>query len=143
MRRKGGTLRPHGLFSWRRGACRARLFRERCSGRRKGNCGMQTGAERVRYRRSGHVVRREIADEVLLVPVHGGVADLQRVFALNDVGGFLWDCLSEPATPDELVAAVTAAFEVEPAVAHGDCAAFLDALRQRRLVESVPFATES
>ena len=98
---------------------------------------MDSESTTTRFRRHEGLVSRTIADETLLVPVHGDVADLQRVFALNEVGAFLWAELQSPRSLAELSTAVEAAFDVDAATALADSRAFLDDLLRRRLAEAV------
>jgi hypothetical protein len=45
------------------------------------------------YRKKKDLVTREIAGETLIVPTRGNLADMQRIFALNGVAGFIWQHL--------------------------------------------------
>jgi hypothetical protein len=60
-----------------------------------------------------NVVQREIAGEVFLVPIKGHLADLQELFVLNDVGGWLWERLDGRTEVDELASAVSTEFDVD------------------------------
>ncbi len=87
------------------------------------------------FARASSVVAREIAGETFLVPVKGRLADLQRVFVLNRVGGFVWECLDEGRTAEEVALAVMGRFEVEVGIARADVERFLGELRAAGLVE--------
>ena len=43
-----------------------------------------------RYRRSENVIFRKVADETILVPIKGNVADLNFIYTLTEVAGFIW-----------------------------------------------------
>jgi len=88
-----------------------------------------------RYRRTAAVVTREIAGETMLVPIHGNMADMARIFALDEVSGLIWSLLDKPIDPDELTAAVVRDFDVSPDVARKDTEAFLCELKEAGLVE--------
>jgi len=45
------------------------------------------------YNKKEELVSRSIAGETLVVPVSGRLADLQRIFALEGVAGFIWERL--------------------------------------------------
>ena len=45
------------------------------------------------FNRRTDVVFREVAGENLLVPIRGELADLQRIFSVNAVGGCIWALL--------------------------------------------------
>ena len=58
------------------------------------------------------MLARRIVGETILVPVHGKLADLQRVFTLNAVAEFVWDRLDGRHTLGEIAADVAKEFEV-------------------------------
>ena len=87
------------------------------------------------YRRSEDVVAREIAGEMLLIPVKGDAVTDQRVFSLNSVGRMLWACLEQPKTLNELVSSVVEQFDVESGQAQDDVDDFLNQLSIRHLVD--------
>lgn len=89
-------------------------------------------------RHSRDVVDRRVAGETFLVPVRGRLADLKGLYALNEVGSFLWERIDGQADAAALARAVEASFEVAPEVAAADTAELLAALRQHGLVEEVP-----
>jgi hypothetical protein len=84
--------------------------------------------------RAPSVVAREIAGETFLVPVCGNLADLQRVFVLNRVGGFIWERLDAAAGPAEIAAAVAERFDVDVATATADVARLVAELEAAGLV---------
>ena len=43
-----------------------------------------------RYRRSENVIFRKVADETILVPIKGNVADLNFIYTLTKVAAFIW-----------------------------------------------------
>lgn len=91
-----------------------------------------------RFQRSPDVVRREIAGEVILVPVRGKVADLQNLYVLNPVADCIWEHLDGDRTPGDITAAVVERFEVAWDEAASDVDEFVDRLREAGLVECLP-----
>ena len=89
-----------------------------------------------RYKRAGSVVTREIAGETMLVPVRGNLADMQKVFALDEMARFIWDQLERPSSLDELAETVTREFDVADDVAQRDVREFVEELQAAGLVES-------
>ena len=81
------------------------------------------------------LIRREIAGDVLLVPVGGTVLENNGLFALNELGAFLWDRLETAADEETLVQAVLAEYEVDESAARTDTAEFLQKLREMDILE--------
>jgi Coenzyme PQQ synthesis protein D (PqqD) len=81
-------------------------------------------------------VSRTIAGDVIIVPVRGGVGDLDAIFTLNSVGATIWR-LIDGATPAEgLAAAVAREYEVSEATARGDVGEFLQLLQAKGLIST-------
>jgi hypothetical protein len=88
-----------------------------------------------RYERTRAVVTREIAGETMLVPVRGNLADMQKVFALDETARFIWDLLETPSSIVEMAETVTREFKVAGDEAGRDVKEFVEELRTAGLVE--------
>ena len=80
------------------------------------------------------LIRREIAGDVILVPVGGTMLENNGLFALNELGAFLWDRLEMAEDESALVAAVLAEYEVDEETARTDTAEFLQKLREMEII---------
>lgn len=80
------------------------------------------------------LIKREIAGDTILVPVGKTVYDSNGLFALNELGAFLWDRLPQAETEEELCAAVLAEYEVSREEAARDIAEFLDKLKTLEII---------
>ena len=80
------------------------------------------------------LIRREIAGDVILVPVGGTVLENNGLFALNELGAFLWDRLESAEDEESLVQAVLSEYEVDEDTARADTAAFLQKLREMEIL---------
>lgn len=80
------------------------------------------------------LIRREIAGDVILVPVGGTVLENNGLFALNELGAFLWDRLESAEDEAALVQAVLSEYEVDEDTARADTAAFLQKLREMEIL---------
>lgn len=86
------------------------------------------------WRRSRDVVSRTIAGEFLLVPIRGKLVDLQKIYAMNAVGEFIWQSLDERRDITEISCALSERFEVTTEQAEADIREFLAVLRDAGLV---------
>ena len=82
------------------------------------------------------MVSREIAGETLVVPIRGGVGDLDSVYTFNELGARLWLLLEQGKTIEELAGWVRERYNVTPEQALADVARFVSELREERLVRS-------
>lgn len=80
------------------------------------------------------LIKREIAGDTILVPVGKAVYDSNGLFALNELGAFLWDRLPKANTPAELLEAVLAEYEVAPEEAAADIDEFLSTLHSLGII---------
>jgi hypothetical protein len=87
------------------------------------------------YKKTESVVTREIAGETMLIPITGNLADMQNMFALDDVSAFIWNMLDGSKGMDDIVSGVTVEYEVTEVKAEEDAKAFLQELSEAGLVE--------
>ncbi len=87
------------------------------------------------YRRRDEVLARRIAGEAMLVPIRGELARLQCIFALSPVGEYIWGLLDGRKSLSDIVNAIVAEFDVDPATAQADALEFLGRLRAEDLIE--------
>jgi hypothetical protein len=90
----------------------------------------------VRHIHAGAVVSREIAGEMLAVPVRHGVGDLDSVYTFNELGAHIWLLLEQGRTTEELADWIRANYEVTAEQAFADVARFVAELRAERLLRS-------
>ena len=84
------------------------------------------------------VVFREVAGENLLVPIRGELADLERIFSVNAVGGCIWALLDGRRSLDDITKTVCQRFDgSEPGRVESDVAAFVDDLVAAKLAFEV------
>ena len=83
----------------------------------------------------GEFVVRQVLDSFIAVPIGQTALHLNGMVMLNEVSRVIWTCPEQETTVGDIVAAVTAAFEVDAAEAEADVLAFLDQLRDAQLLE--------
>ena len=88
-------------------------------------------------RRSDRFVSRSVGGETFVVPVRAGVADLESIFTMNEVGTAIWTRIDGQKTVDELARGLAAEFDVTEVEAAADVTAFVELLASKGLVEDV------
>lgn len=76
------------------------------------------------------LLKRQIAGETILIPVGKTVYDSHGMFALNELGDFLWELLPGAESEEDLLSAVLEEYEVPEATARQDIGEFLNTLRE-------------
>jgi len=95
-------------------------------------------SERTRvYKKNEHIVDREIAGEMLLVPVRGKLADMERIYSLNSVAAFVWQHLDGAKDLEAICQEILASYEVEGDQARKDLHELIDDLREADLIVGV------
>ena len=89
------------------------------------------------YRLRGNLVTRRIVGETIIVPISGDLANLQKVFSLNETGAFVWGRLDGRTSLDAICDALSHEFEVEESDAWEDVKALVEDLAEADLVEKV------
>jgi hypothetical protein len=89
-----------------------------------------------RFVKNSEVVARRIAGETILVPVTGKLADMRRLFSLNETAEFLWNLLERPLGVEDAAESLAREYGVERAQAADDAGALLGELHAAGLVSA-------
>jgi len=73
-------------------------------------------------------ILREVAGKCVAVPT-GTDIDFNGMITLNDTAKLLWDCLAKGAETEDLVAALTAEYDVDAQTAATHVTAFVEKLK--------------
>jgi len=96
---------------------------------------MTTVSWEKRYTPSGDVVAREIAGEVVIVPLAAGMGETDDdLFTVNVTGREIWRRLDGTKTLREVADELRDAFEAPRAVIEKDMLGFIGELLRRRIV---------
>jgi hypothetical protein len=76
-----------------------------------------------------------VADQGLLIPLRGGVADLVNLFTLNEVATEVWHALQEGLDLAEIAERLVSRFEIDREQALVDLDEFLGLLVDQGMVE--------
>jgi hypothetical protein len=90
-----------------------------------------------RLERTPDLIERRVADETFLLPVKGALANTVEMFALSEVGQFIWSLADGTRGVPELIAEVVREFEVPEDRARTDVNEFVGRLRAYGLVNEV------
>lgn len=82
----------------------------------------------TKYVQHPDFIYRKIVDEIILVPIHQDIADLDSIFSLNKIGAFLWENLEQPKSKSELAQAILEEYDVNQNTAQQDLDSFIDAM---------------
>ena len=85
-------------------------------------------------KKNGEIVARRIAGDMILVPVRGNLADMQRIFSLTEVGAFIWELLDGNRSLADIGEAVSSRFALTREQAGADAASFLEELLREDLI---------
>lgn len=83
--------------------------------------------------KDGFIIR-EVAGSFIVVAVGSAVKEFNGIVNLNETGAFLWKILEKGATPEELLAKLLEEYDVDEATARQDIDAFINKLREAKLV---------
>ena len=78
---------------------------------------------------------RKVADCFVVVPIGAAVAEFNGMINLNEAGAFLWQCLENETTTDDVVKAMLEQYDVDEATAKKDVDRFVAQLREASLLE--------
>ncbi|MBP3703955.1 MAG: PqqD family protein [Clostridia bacterium] len=87
---------------------------------------------------SNQFIMRKIADEHLLIPVGEAAMSVKGLIALSESGVLLYEKLQNGCTKEELIAVLTAEYEVSAEGAEKDTEAFLDQMRELGMLVEDP-----
>jgi Coenzyme PQQ synthesis protein D (PqqD) len=104
------------------------------NGESPGEPGMDRIMKEKIYNKRPDIVFREIAGENLLVPIRGDLANMQRIFSVNAVGGFVWDRLDGKQSVQEIAAVVYDHFDAARTQIDFDVESFIASLVDADLV---------
>lgn len=82
----------------------------------------------------GEYVLREIAGDYILVPVGPSALEVNGMITVNEVGVFIWKQLEQGCNYEELLASITAEYEVPDNQAKIDLDEFLARMKDANLI---------
>ena len=89
------------------------------------------------YKRSNDMVFREVAGEMILVPVTASAEDADSIYVLNETGAAAWDLFDGVLTLQEVAEEIAERFEVTPERALEDLQLYVEELMAAGALEEV------
>lgn len=80
----------------------------------------------TKYQANANYIKRTIAGEHMLIPTGEATQEFNGMVSMNETGAFIWDCLKEPKTVEELVQMLLQEYELEETMALEDILAYLE-----------------
>jgi hypothetical protein len=91
--------------------------------------------EKKSYSKKDDIVTRSIAEETIIVPVRGGVGDLNSIYTLNEMGTRIWELMNDQTDIDKMAEIISSEYEVSIEEAKKDVAKFLSSLESVGLID--------
>ena len=86
--------------------------------------------------RNSNVIKRNISDEVFLIPVKGDIAEKQVVFSLDTLGEFIWERIDGCKKLTDICNDIRAEYTVNEKQLKKDVSNFLiDLMKQKLIIE--------
>jgi len=89
------------------------------------------------YKKDRDIVSREIAGEVILVPIRNNVGDLDSIYTLNETAAFTWSLLDGENSLQVILDRIIAEFDVENQQAEQDLVELILGLEEIRAIKKV------
>ena len=83
---------------------------------------------------SPDIVTRKTGNEYVLVPLANNIADMNRLFTLNESGAFIWELIDGKMNVEEIISAVTHEFDTDGETAGADVLNFLENLKDYLII---------
>ncbi len=80
------------------------------------------------------LVKRDIAGDIILVPVGAATSSIQGLITINDTGAAIWDALPEAENEEAIVDKLYEQFDAERDELRKDVDEFLDKLRELNII---------
>ena len=86
------------------------------------------------YTKDNNIVTRSIAGETIIVPIRGGVGDLDSIYILNEIAAKIWQLIDGRAPVYRLIDVLCTEYDVTAADAAKDVSDFLASLEAAGLI---------
>lgn len=88
----------------------------------------------MRFKVADNLYVRHFGEEYIVFPIGPAIALYKNIIRLNEVGAFLWECLMEPKTKEEMLSELMKTYEVEESDAMQAIDGFLAMLKSEQVL---------
>lgn len=88
-----------------------------------------------RYARTGDVVKRKIADEVILVPVRKTAEELDSIYSINAMASVIWELMDGQRSLADIKKVILDTYDVSPGELDRDLEEFIGQLKAEKLIQ--------
>jgi hypothetical protein len=85
--------------------------------------------------RAPGIVPRKTGNEYVLVPVSNNIADMDRVYTLNETAAFIWEKLDGKADLTGILSAMQDEFDIDAKTAEHDLLALIIEMKEFLIIE--------
>ena len=90
------------------------------------------------YTRSEDVIDRQIEDEYIIIPLVGGIGNIDDcLFSMNKTGKKIWDMLDGTKNPNSIVEDLILEYDIQKDQAQKDVQGFMQELIERQIIKPV------
>ena len=89
------------------------------------------------FSKTAEIITRDIADETILVPIKGKLADMERIYSLDPVSEYIWNKLDGKKKLSDIHKGILEKFDVDNQQAQQDVLEFIGELAREGLVNDV------
>jgi methyltransferase-like protein len=89
------------------------------------------------YRRSSNMVFREIAGELILVPIRRSADETDNIFVLNETGAAIWRMMDGKSTLEEIITSMLDEFEIDRETLSDDVTQYVNEMVASEALEEV------
>ena len=89
------------------------------------------------FSKEGEFATRSILGETIIVPIKGGVGDLNSIYVLNELGAQIWNLIDGQNSINRMIEDICKAYDVGPKEAEKDTIEFLTSLEASGLIRSI------
>jgi len=84
---------------------------------------------------SPSIVTRKTGNEYVLVPITNNIADMHSVYTLNETGAFIWEQINGKRSVEEIIALLTAEYEIDNKSAEADVFSFIENISKYLIIQ--------